>query len=51
MILELPIKLIDKESGETIPVTAIIDTVTRETIHRPSHHSADSVLVEEEPDG
>ena len=51
MIFEIPIVLIDKETGEPIDVTAVIDTVSRETLHRPSHHPTETVLVEEEPDG
>ena len=47
MIIELPKKLIDKESGEPVEVTAVIDTVSRETIHRP----IESSLLEDEPDG
>ena len=50
-IFELPITVIDPESGKTIKVTALINNVTRETTHLMSHQSADTVLLEEEPDG
>ena len=50
-IFELPITLIDSETGKPVAATAIINTVTRETVHRMENQGADTVLFEEEPDG
>lgn len=51
MIFELPITLIDQDTKQPVTVTAVIDTVTRETLHRPLHHPSGTILVEEQPDG
>ncbi len=35
MIIKVPITLINKKTRNTVEVIAVIDTVKRETVHRP----------------
>jgi len=37
MIIEIPITLIDRDTGEPRPVMAMINTETRETTHVPRY--------------
>ena len=50
-IIEVPITIIDPDTKEPKRVTAVINHATSETYHRLEHQGADTVLVEEEPDG
>ena len=50
MIIELPIAIIDHESGEPREVVAVINTATRETSHVPVGQGASTILIEENPD-
>ena len=51
MIHEIQIMVIDPLTGESKPVTVLINDLTGETTHLPAHLGAGAVLVEEEPDG
>ena len=53
-VFEIPITLIDHETGETRPVTAQINLQTRETTHVPRHVAEVLAELREEdlePDG
>ena len=51
MIHEIQILVIDPLTGESKPVTVLINDRTGETTHLPAHLGAEAVLVEEKPDG
>lgn len=50
MIYEMEITVIDPETTEPRKVVAVINTVTRETMHVPIGQGASTILIEENPD-